>query len=72
MFHGFCFAGENWQLLGVFCCFLCLVVVMEQFVARVFGGGKVTIPKRLRELLGVGDGDYVRMSVVEVAKRKGA
>jgi len=43
---------------------------MEQFVARVFGGGKVTIPKRLRELLAVGDGDYVRMSVVEVIKRK--
>ena len=43
---------------------------MEQFVARVFGGGKVTIPKRLRELLGVVDGDYVRMSVVEVVKGK--
>jgi len=39
-------------------------------VARVFQGGKVTIPKRVRELLGVGDGDYVRLSLVEVIKRK--
>jgi len=46
------------------------VFVLEQFVARVFQGGKVTIPKRLRELLGVGDGDYVRLSLVEVIKRK--
>ena len=42
---------------------------MEEFVARVFGGGKVTVPKRLRALLGVGDGDYVRLGVVEVLKR---
>jgi bifunctional DNA-binding transcriptional regulator/antitoxin component of YhaV-PrlF toxin-antitoxin module len=40
-------------------------------VARVFQGGKVTIPKRLRELLEVGDGDYVRLGVVEVVRRKG-
>jgi len=46
------------------------VSVLEQFVARVFQGGKVTIPKRVRELLGVGDGDYVRLSLVEVIKRK--
>jgi bifunctional DNA-binding transcriptional regulator/antitoxin component of YhaV-PrlF toxin-antitoxin module len=46
-----------------------LVVVVEVFVARVFGGGKVTVPRRLREVLGVVDGDYVRMAVVEVVKR---
>lgn len=39
-------------------------------MARGFGGGKVTIPKRVRELLDVGDGDYVRLSLVEVVKRK--
>ena len=39
---------------------------MEQFVVRVFQGGKVTIPKRVRELLDVEDGDYVRLGVVEV------
>ena len=43
---------------------------MEQFVARVFQGGKVTVPKRLRELVGVKDGDYVRLSLVEVIKPK--
>jgi bifunctional DNA-binding transcriptional regulator/antitoxin component of YhaV-PrlF toxin-antitoxin module len=47
------------------------VVVVELFVARVFQGGKVTIPKRLRELLEVEDGDYVRLGVVEVVRRKG-
>jgi len=43
---------------------------VEEFVARVFGGGKVTVPKRLRELLGVEDGDYVRLGVVEVLRRE--
>jgi bifunctional DNA-binding transcriptional regulator/antitoxin component of YhaV-PrlF toxin-antitoxin module len=59
-----------WYFSGIFCCFLCLVVVMEQFVGRVFQGGKVTIPKRLRELLGVEDGCYVRLGVVEVVEPK--
>jgi bifunctional DNA-binding transcriptional regulator/antitoxin component of YhaV-PrlF toxin-antitoxin module len=40
--------------------------VLERFVARVLQGGKVTIPKRLRELLGVEDGDYLRLGLVEV------
>ena len=39
-------------------------------MVRVFQGGKVTIPKRVRELLDVGDGDYVRLSLVDVVKRK--
>jgi AbrB family looped-hinge helix DNA binding protein len=43
---------------------------LEQFVVRVFQGGKVTIPKRVRELFNVEDGDYVRLGVVEVIKRK--
>ena len=34
-----------------------------------FEGGKVTVPKRLRELLGVEDGDYVRFVLVEVMKK---
>ena len=45
------------------------VVVVEEFVVRVFKGGKVTVPKRLRELFGVEDGDYVRLALVEVLKR---
>jgi len=43
---------------------------VEHFVVRVFQGGKVTIPKRVRELLEVEDGDYVRLGVVEVIKPK--
>ena len=35
-------------------------------MGRVFTGGKVTVPRRLREMLGVEDGDYVRLVVVEV------
>jgi len=42
---------------------------MEEFVVRVFKGGKVTVPKRLRELFGVEDGDYVRLALVEVLKK---
>lgn len=44
---------------------------MEEFVVRVFKGGKVTVPKRLRELFSVEDGDYVRLGLVEVLKKQG-
>jgi len=50
---------------------LLFVVVMEEFVVRVFKGGKVTVPKRLRELFGVEDGDYIRLALVEVLKKSG-
>lgn len=40
-------------------------------MARVFQGGKVTIPKRLRELLNINDGDYVRLGLIEVIRLKG-
>ena len=46
-------------------------MVMEKFAARVLKGGKVTIPKRLRELWEIEDGVYVRLGVVEVIKRRG-
>jgi len=45
-------------------------VVLERFVARVLQGGKVTVPKRVRELLGVEEGDYVRLVLVEVIEFK--
>jgi len=44
------------------------VVALEEFIARVFQGGKVTIPKRLREIFGVEDGDYVRLALVKVVR----
>ena len=56
-------------------CLVCglglVVVVLERFVAKVLQGGKVTIPRRVRELLDVNDGDYVRLDLVEVIVVKG-
>lgn len=46
-----------------------LVIVVEEFVVRVFTGGKVTVPKQLRERFLVLDGDYVRLVLVEVLKK---
>ncbi len=42
---------------------------MEEIVGRVFNGGKVTVPKQLRERFNVEDGDYVRLVLVEVLKK---
>jgi len=38
-------------------------------VVRVFKGGKVTVPKRLRELFDIEDVDYVRLVLVGVMKK---
>lgn len=57
-----------WLLLVVVGCFG--VVLVEEFVAKVFTGGKVTVPKRLRELFKVVDGDYVRLALVEVLEKE--
>jgi AbrB family looped-hinge helix DNA binding protein len=46
------------------------VVVLERFVAKVLQGGKVTVPKRVRELVGVKAGDYVRLVLVEFIEVK--
>ena len=42
---------------------------MEEFVTRVFAGGKVTVPRQLRERFNLNDGDYVRLALVEVLKK---
>lgn len=42
---------------------------MEEFVVKVFKDGKITVPKRLRDLFGVEDGDYFRLALVEVLKK---
>jgi bifunctional DNA-binding transcriptional regulator/antitoxin component of YhaV-PrlF toxin-antitoxin module len=44
--------------------------VLEEFVARVFKDGKVTVPKHLRDLYDVTDGGYVRLALVEVLKKR--
>jgi len=38
-------------------------------VARVYSGGKVTVPRRLRDLFAVEDGCYVRLVLVEVLEK---
>jgi len=45
-------------------------LVEEVFVAKVVAGGKVTIPQRIRDLLNIEDGDYVRLTVTEVVRKK--
>jgi len=44
--------------------------VGEVFVARVVAGGKVTIPLLVREVLKIEEGDYVRVNISEVIKKK--
>jgi len=60
------------ELLNAVSALLLFVVAMEEFVVRVFKGGKVTVPKRLRDIFGVEDGDYVRLALVEVLKKEDA
>jgi hypothetical protein len=43
-----------------------LGVVGEVFVARVLVGGKVTVPLLVRDVLRIEEGDYVRVSIMEV------
>jgi bifunctional DNA-binding transcriptional regulator/antitoxin component of YhaV-PrlF toxin-antitoxin module len=57
------------KFLNVLVAVWMVVVIMEEFVARVFKGGKVTIPKRLRDLFGVEDGNHVKLALVEVLKK---
>jgi len=40
-------------------------------VAKVVAGGKVTVPLRLRDLLHIQDGDYLRLTITEVIKKTG-
>lgn len=60
------------ELLNAVSALLLFVVAVEEFVVRVFKGGKVTVPKRLREIFSVADGDYVRLALVEVLKKQDA
>lgn len=38
------------------------------FVRRVYENSKVTIPKEIRELHGIREGDFVKLHVVEVIR----
>ena len=46
-------------------------MVEEQFLAKVYARGKVTVPLVVREVLNIEDGDYVRVSIKEVIRRSG-
>jgi AbrB family looped-hinge helix DNA binding protein len=41
------------------------------FLAKVSGNGKVTIPKNVRDLHGVKDGDYVECAFIKVERGNG-
>jgi bifunctional DNA-binding transcriptional regulator/antitoxin component of YhaV-PrlF toxin-antitoxin module len=61
--------------IRVVCCFLyvgevVLGGVCEVFVARVIAYGKVTVPRRVRDVLNLEEGDYVRITITEVIKKK--
>ena len=42
---------------------------MDEFVRKVYERGKITIPKELRNLYGVQDGDMVKMKIVRVVRQ---
>jgi len=42
----------------------------KTFVAKVIEAGRITIPKPLRELMGIEDGDFVELILVAVYKRE--
>ena len=44
--------------------------VNEVFVARVISDGKVTVPRRVRDVLRIEKGDYVRVTITEVIKKR--
>jgi len=39
-----------------------------EFVRRVYEHGKLTIPKEIREVHDIQEGDFVRLAVVEVVR----
>lgn len=41
---------------------------MDEFVRRVYERGKITIPKELRDIYGVTDGDMVKLKIVSVVR----
>jgi hypothetical protein len=70
-----CYAFSEWCFVcGKFLTVLLLfdalgLVCVEEFVALVLAGGKVTVPKQLRARFDVSDGCYVRLALVEVLTR---
>jgi len=73
-----CLATFSYVFICVFAVFcvglvglgVCVVLVQEAFMARVVADGRVTVPKHIRDFLGIEVGDYVRVAVTEVIKTK--
>lgn len=38
---------------------------MNGFKSKVFGKGRITIPKQIREKLGIEEGDYVEVEILK-------
>lgn len=45
-------------------------MVEEKFVTRMTKYGRITVPQRVRDILGVETGDYVRITVAGIIKKK--
>ena len=46
-----------------------LAIGLEEFVALVRKGGKVTVPKALRDRFNLSDGSYIHLALLEVHKK---
>jgi len=49
-----------------------MITSREDFKAEVISDGRITIPKTVRELLEVSDGDIVKVSMEKVSRSPGA
>ncbi|MBI2078707.1 MAG: AbrB/MazE/SpoVT family DNA-binding domain-containing protein [Euryarchaeota archaeon] len=44
---------------------------MAEFIRELFANGKITIPREIRELYGIRDGDYVQVKILGVVRAAG-
>ena len=40
-----------------------------KFLAEVIAAGRITIPKTVRKILGIKEGDFVKVEIIEVIRR---
>lgn len=44
---------------------------MTEFIRELFSKGKITIPREIRELYGIRDGDFVQVKILGVVRAEG-